>query len=51
MAEQLVGSVKKNLSCHNALILQKSKKLTVKGQPNQPTLRGNPSPLLREPSK
>jgi hypothetical protein len=32
MGEQLIGSAKKNLPYHNALILHKSKKQTVKDQ-------------------
>ena len=34
MAKQRNGSAKKNLPYHNALILQKSKNLTVKDQSN-----------------
>jgi hypothetical protein len=33
MARQQIGSAKKNLYCHNALILHKSKKLTVQDEP------------------
>jgi hypothetical protein len=35
MTRKLIGSAKKNLHYHNTLILLKSKKLTVKNQPNQ----------------